>query len=365
MEVLVRDIIKEIEKFAPPVYQENYDNSGLLVGNPSDRCTGVLCTLDVTEEVIDECIENTCNLIVAHHPVIFTPIKRLTGKSYVERCIIKAIKNNINIYAAHTNVDNVRMGVNHEIGIRLRLTNLKILQPKNKLLKKIVTFVPASHLQQVQNALFNAGCGHIGNYDSCSFFAEGKGTFRGNEHTQPFVGEKQKLSVEPEIRVETIFEAHQEPLVIEALLDAHPYEEVAYDIYLLENYHPNVGSGMIGELDQELSVKSFLELVKTTFNQPMIRYTTYDKSIKKVAFCGGSGSFLLHAAIQQNADVFISSDFKYHQFFDAETKIMIVDIGHYEAEQFTPKIFHRIIKNKFPNFAALLSKINTNPIKYI
>lgn len=364
MSVSIADIIKEVESFAPPAYQENYDNAGLITGNASDICSGVLCTLDVTEEVIDECIENGCNLIIAHHPILFTPIKRLTGKNYVERCIIKGIKNNISIYAAHTNADNIFTGVNYEIGTHLGLKNLKILQPKNKLLKKIVTFVPASHLQQVQDALFNAGCGHIGNYDSCSFFTDGKGTFRGNEHTNPFVGEKQKLSIEPEIRIETIFDAHKEPYVIKALLDAHPYEEVAYDIYLLENYHPNIGSGMIGELEKETDVKSFLQLVKHTFNQAMIRYTSYDKPIKKIAFCGGSGSFLLNTAIQQNADVFLSSDFKYHQFFDAENKIMIVDIGHFEAEQFTPKIFHRIIKNKFPKFAVLLSKTNTNPIKY-
>lgn len=364
MNILVADIIKEIESFAPPVYQESYDNSGLLTGNLSDTCTGVLFTLDVTEQVIEEAILQNCNLIISHHPLIFTPIKQLIGKNYVERCIIKAIKNNIAIYAAHTNMDNVYAGVNQEISNRLGLVNTKILLPKNKILKKLVTFVPASHLQQVQEALFNAGCGHIGNYDSCSFFAEGKGTFRGNEHTNPFVGEKNKLSIEPEIRLETIFDAHKESKVIEALLSSHPYEEVAYDVYLLENYHPKVGSGMIGELKEEMDTKQFLQLVKQVFNQPLIRFTPFERNIKKVALCGGSGSFLLPAAIRQGADAFISSDFKYHQFFDAEGKIMIADIGHFEAEQFTPEIFYRIIKNKFPTFAAHLSKTNTNPIKY-
>jgi dinuclear metal center YbgI/SA1388 family protein len=362
---LISDIIKELENFAPPSYQENYDNAGLIIGNSNDQCTGALLTLDVTEDVVNEAIENNCNLIIAHHPLIFSPLKKITGKNYVERCIIKCIKNNISVYAAHTNADNVINGVNKKISDKLNLINTKILLPKNKILKKLVTFVPASHLQDVQNALFNAGCGHIGNYDSCSFFAEGKGTFRGNENTNPFVGEKEKLSIEPEIRLETIFEAHKESKVIDALLSSHPYEEVAYDIYLLENYHPQVGSGMIGELPKELDTKTFLNKIKEIFNQPIIRYTAYDKPIKKVAVCGGSGSFLLSNAIQKNADAFISSDFKYHQFFDAENKIMIVDIGHFEAEQFTPEIFYSIIKNKFPNFVALLSKTNTNPIKYL
>lgn len=365
MNTLIADIIREIEIFAPPAYQENYDNAGLIIGNPYETCFGALLTLDVTEAIIDEAIQNNCNLIIAHHPLIFAPVKQITGKNYVERCIIKAIKNNISIYAAHTNADNVLAGVNKEIADRLELINTKILLPKNKILKKLVTFVPASHLSQVQEALFNAGCGHIGNYDSCSFYTEGKGTFRGNEFTNPYVGEKQKLSVEPEIRIETIFEAYRETQVVSALLSAHPYEEVAYDIYLLENHHPRIGSGIIGDLKEETDVKNFLHKVKEIFNQPLIRYTPFERKIKKVALCGGSGSFLLNTAIRQSADVFISSDFKYHQFFDAEDKIMIVDIGHYEAEQFTPEIFYRIIKNKFPNFAALLSKTNTNPIKYL
>ncbi len=364
MAILVADIIHSIEQFAPLSFQESYDNAGLIIGSSAEPCTGVLLTLDVTEEVINEAIENNCNLVVAHHPLIFSPIKRITGKSFIERCIIKVIRHNISIYAAHTNVDNVYDGVNQEIANRLGLLNTRVLLTKKNVLKKLVTFVPASHLESVQNALFEVGCGHIGNYDSCSFFTDGKGTFRGNETTNPFIGERGKLSIEPEIRLETIFEVHQEKQVIAALLKAHPYEEVAYDVYLLENYHPKVGSGMIGALEAAMDVKTFLFKIKDVFGQPMIRYTAYDKPIQKVAWCGGSGAFLLSNAIQQGADAFVTADFKYHQFFDAEGKIMIVDIGHYESEQFTPEIFYRIIKNKFPNFAVFLSKINTNPIKY-
>lgn len=364
MSVLIADIIQSIEQLAPLSFQENYDNAGLIIGSNTELCTGVLLALDVTEEVINEAIENNCNLIVAHHPLIFSPIKRITGKSFTERCIIKAIRHNISIYAAHTNVDNVYEGVNQEIANRLGIFNTRVLLTKKNVLKKLVTFVPVSHLEQVQNALFEAGCGHIGNYDSCSFFTDGKGTFRGNEMTNPFIGERGKLSIEPEIRLETIFEAHKEKQVITALLKAHPYEEVAYDVYLLDNHHPKVGSGMIGELETAMDVKTFLLKIKDVFGQPMIRYTPYDKPIQKVALCGGSGAFLLSYAIQQGADAFVTADFKYHQFFDAEGKIMIVDIGHYESEQFTLEIFYRIIKNKFPNFAVLLSKINTNPIKY-
>lgn len=362
----VQEIISLLESFAPPALQESYDNSGLQCGDVMTKATGALLCLDVTEEVLQEAIGRNCNLIIAHHPLIFSPLKKLDGNGYVQRVLLKAIKNDIAIYACHTNADNVRMGVNHKMSEKLGLKNCKVLQPKKGLLKKLVTFVPQAHTEKVRAALFSAGCGHIGNYDSCSYNLEGKGTFRGNEHSHPFAGKKNELHTEAETRVETVFERYRERDVIEALLAAHPYEEPALDIYTLDNSHPQIGSGIMGELETERDEKEFLQSLKDTFKADCVRHTAFTgKKIKKVALCGGSGSFLLKDALKQGADVFITADFKYHQFFEAEGRTVIADIGHYETEQYTPELFYDIISEKMPTFAACLSKHNTNPINYL
>lgn len=363
--MLIQDIISEIEKFAPPAYQESYDNSGLLVGNKETKVTGVLLSLDCIESIIDEAISLKCNLIIAHHPIIFGGLKRLNGSNYVERTVIKAIQNNIAIYACHTNIDNVKAGVNSKIAEKLGLKNLKILAPKKQLLKKLVTFVPKTHAEKVRTALFEAGAGEIGNYDNCSFNLEGLGSFKGNMHTNPFIGEKGKLSEEKEIRIEVIFEGTKERAILQNLFASHPYEEIAHDIYLLENYYQNVGSGMTGEFDKQMSENDFLTLIKTAFGPKFLKHTPLlKKPIKKVAFCGGSGSFLIKNAINSGADAYISADIKYHEFFDANGEILIVDTGHFENEQFTPEIFYELIHKKFATFATYLSKINTNPVNY-
>lgn len=363
--MILKDIIAEIEKFAPLSYQESYDNCGLLVGNKEQVVTGAILCLDCVEDVIDEAIAKKCNLIIAHHPIIFGGLKKLNGSNYVERTVIKAIQNNIAIYACHTNIDNVKLGVSKKMADKLGLVNQQILAPKKSLLKKLVTFVPSSHLTQVQEALFDAGAGNIGNYDKCSFVLDGTGTFRGNEHSNPFIGKSGEMSREPECRLELIFENYKQNAVLSALKQHHPYEEVAYDIYQLENYYQNVGSGMVGELPQEMTEIEFFELLKHAFKLKTFKHTpVLNKKVKKVALCGGSGSFLLKDAISSKSDVYISSDFKYHEFFDAEGKIIITDIGHYESEQYTPEIFYEIISNKFPNFASYLTETNTNPVNY-
>ena len=361
----LKNIITEIEKFAPLAYQESYDNCGLLTGNKEQEISGAILCLDCTEAVVAEAIQKKCNLIIAHHPIIFDGLKKLNGNNYVERTIIKAIQNNIAIYACHTNLDNVKLGVNKKIANKLGLVNTQILAPKKSLLKKLVTFVPATHLALVQESLFNAGAGNIGNYDSCSFVLEGTGSFRGNENSNPFIGEKGKLSLEKETRLELIFETINESQIISALKQNHPYEEVAYDIYQLENTYQNIGSGMVGELETPVPEIEFLERLKSVFLLKLIKHTPLlNKSIKKVALCGGSGSFLLKNAINSKSDIYISSDFKYHEFFDAENHILIADIGHYESEQFTVEIFQELLNDKFPTFAALFSKTNTNPVNY-
>lgn len=363
--MLLKNIISELEKFAPLSYQESYDNCGLLTGNKEQEVTGALLTLDCIEATIDEAISKKCNLIIAHHPIIFGGLKKLNGSNYVERTVIKAIQNNIAIYACHTNLDNVKLGVNKKIADKLGLINQQILAPKKSLLKKLVTFVPTENLEKLRESLFNAGAGNIGNYDQCSFVLEGTGSFRGNENSNPVIGKKGELSLEKEYRLELIFENYNEQHIISTLIQNHPYEEVAYDIYQLENVYQNVGSGMIGELEKPILEKEFLEQLKSVFSLKMLKHTAFlNKPIKKVALCGGSGSFLLKNAINSKSDIYISSDFKYHEFFDAEGKILITDIGHYESEQFTPEIFYDIISNKFPTFATYLTAINTNPVNY-
>jgi dinuclear metal center YbgI/SA1388 family protein len=361
----IKSIVQEIENFAPLAYQESYDNCGFLTGDSEWEAKAVLLALDCTEEIVQEAIEHQCNLIIVHHPVIFSGLKKITGSNFVERTIIKAIENKIAIYAAHTNIDNVVGGVNYKIAEKIGLTNLKILAPKNNLLRKLVTYVPPTHHQIVLDALFTAGCGNIGNYDSCSFNTEGTGTFRGNEFSKPFLGIPNELSRETEIKVETIFEADKEKTVLAALLKSHPYEEVAFDIYPLSNSLNKVGSGVLGELEKGLSEDEFLGLIKNTLSSKCLKFTKKTgKIVKKVALCGGSGRFLLKNAISAGADAFVTADFKYHDYFDVEEKLLLIDAGHYETEQFTPEIFYDIIRKKFPTFAIRLSKINTNPVNY-
>lgn len=355
-----------LEQKAPLRLQESYDNAGLLVGNSKNTCTGVLVTLDITEDVIDEAIENKCNLIVAHHPIIFTGLKKLTGSNYVERTVIKAIKNDINLYATHTNLDNVQHGVNKKICDLIGLEKTAILSPKNGGLRKIATYVPQNHQEQVRNAMFEAGAGHIGEYDSCSFQTEGTGTFRANDGTNPFVGEIGKLHSENEVKIEMIFPIHLQTAVVKNLREAHPYEEVAFDIFELANKQSNVGSGMVGELSEQMAEPEFFDHLKSTMSLNKMKVTKFrNASVKRVAVCGGSGSFLLAAAKASGADVFITSDFKYHEFFDADGDIVIADIGHFESERFTIDLLYTWLTEKFPTFALLKSQVNTNPVNYL
>ena len=361
----VKEIRKVLEEFAPLKLQESYDNAGLVCGSNEWDVKGVLCTLDVTEEIIDEALKLGDNLIVAHHPVIFQAIKSLTGKTATERILIKALQNNIAIYAAHTNMDNISTGVNQKICDKLGLINCKILSPGTGNLVKVVTFVPENFASQVRDALFTAGAGNIGNYDSCSYNISGQGTFRGGESTHPFVGEKGKLHFENEIRIETVVPRFRLNSCIDELIRVHPYEEVAYDIYPIENEYNSIGSGMIGEFETPVTHKEFMDMLKRTFNIPAIRYAGLIKEhYKRISVCGGSGSFLLNKAIGLNSDVFLTSDIKYHQFFEAEQKLLFCDIGHYESEQFTKEIFYDLLNKNFSTFAVHSSKTITNPVKY-
>jgi dinuclear metal center YbgI/SA1388 family protein len=360
------EITSLLESFAPLSYQESYDNSGLQVGDEQQDITSALITVDVTDEVLDEAMKKGSNLIITHHPLIFSEIKKITGKSMSERLIIKAIRNNICIYAAHTNLDNIKSGVNARICQKLELKNCTILSPVKGALKKLVTFIPPEHAEKVRQAVFGAGAGVIGEYDQCSYNLEGYGTFRGSGNTNPFIGEKGKLNFEKEIRFETIFPENLQSAIIRALLEAHPYEEVAYDIYPLDNTHHETGAGMVGETSVPFDTIHFLKRMKKVFNASTVRYSKVVKDkINKVAVCGGSGSFLIREAIHSGADLFITGEMKYHQFFEAEDKIILADIGHFESEQFTKEIFYELLIKNFPKFAVRLSEVNTNPINYL
>jgi dinuclear metal center YbgI/SA1388 family protein len=359
------EITRHLESLAPLNYQEDYDNSGLIIGNPTDEIKCALVALDCTEEIVDEAIEKGCDLIITHHPIVFKGLKKLNGKNYVERVVLNAIKNNIALYAIHTNLDHVQHGVNAEICKRLGLINNVILAPKAGLLKKLVTFCLPEDAEKIRNAMFDAGAGSIGNYSHCSFNTNGLGTYKGNENSDPHFGESEELVQTNEVKIEVVYDAVHERKILLALFENHPYEEVAYDIYNLNNSLQTVGAGMVGHLPNAMDATDFLNVLKTKMKARVIRHTKLlPKQIKKVAVCGGAGSFLLKNAIAAGADIFVTADFKYHEFFDAEEKLIIADIGHYETEQFTSNLLIDNIQEKFPNFAIRLTEHNTNPINY-
>jgi len=361
----INEIISYLETIADTSLQEEYDNAGLITGNADWKCSGIICSLDVTEEVVKEAIQKKCNLIVAHHPIVFKGLKKINGKNYVEKTIIAAIKNDIAIYAIHTNLDNVKQGVNGRIAQMLGLENCKILSEKDGSLNKLFTFVPVDHADKVRNAIFAAGGGQISNYSECSFNVEGVGTFKGGEGTNPFVGEPGKQHQEKEIKIEIIFPAYLERKIMAALISAHPYEEVAYDIIQLSNSNQSFGSGIIGELVQPVEEKQFLSNLKELFKVPVVRHTRFTgRPIKKVAVCGGAGSFLISKALAAGADVYITADVKYHEFFDANDSLLLADIGHYESEQFTINLLQEVLEQKFPTFAVLKTEVKTNPVAY-
>jgi len=359
----IHDLINALETWAPPVLQEDYDNSGLQVGDPAGEVRSALVCLDCTETVVEEAVAKGCGLIIAHHPVIFRGLKSLTGRNDVERTILKAVRNNVAIYAIHTNLDNVLDGVNGEIAARLGLTGLHVLDPKPGQLRKLSVFVPNSHVEAVRSALFAAGAGKVGLYDECSFNLEGQGTFRGGEGTNAFVGEKGIRHAEAETRIEVIYHAPLEGAILASMRAVHPYEEVAYDLVPLLNRHQGIGSGAVGELPEAEGEETFLARVKRVFGAAVVRHTALrGKPVKRVAVCGGSGAFLIGKALVAGADTFITGDVKYHEFFQAERRMVIADIGHFESERFTMDLIQRRLAEKFPTFAVRLTDTVTNPI---
>lgn len=364
--MVVQDVINYLEELSPLAYAEDFDNAGLLVGHKNTKVTGILVTLDTLEAVVDEAIENNCNLIVSFHPIIFKGLKKLTGANYVERVVIKAIKNNIAIFAMHTALDNAPQGVNDMICKKIGLINTRILIPQTRTIKKLTTYAPKDEAEKLREALFNAGAGSIGNYNECSFNIEGIGTFNGNINSNPSRGKKGSLHFEPETQISVIYAKHLQAKILQTLFKVHSYDEVAYEITTLENKNQHIGMGMIGEFKTPMEETSFLNHIKSKMKTKCIRHSALlGKTIKKVAVLGGSGSFAINEAKAAKADAFITADLKYHDFFRAEKSVILADIGHYESEQYTKNGLVAFLTKKIPNFAVVLSKTNTNPVKYL
>lgn len=361
----IKEVLCALEQFAPLPLQDGYDNSGLQIGLTDAELTGALLCLDVTEKIIDEAIENNCNVIISHHPLIFKPNKSITGANYIERCIIKAIKNDIVIYAAHTNLDNVRGGVSYKMAQKLNLHNVETLIPQTDGLVKLAVYTPQEYVDVVRQELFRVGCGNIGNYSSCSYNICGEGTFCAEEGSNPFCGSIGELHTEKEIKVEVILPKYLTNKAVSAIKRVHPYEEPAFDIYQLKNINDSVGAGVIGYLSTPMEKEEFLLYVKQVFSLSSIRYNNTEREhIKKVALCGGSGSFIIDKAISDDADCVITADIKYHDYFGRE-KVLIADIGHYESEQYTIDLLKEIIEHSVQGVKILTTKLNTNPIKYL
>lgn len=360
----IKDILSVLEQMAPLAYAEDFDNVGLLTGNASDEATGVLVCHDALETVIEEAITKKCNLIVCFHPILFSGLKKITGKNYVERSIIKVIKNDIAIYAVHTALDNHKNGVNKIFCDVLGLTNTKILIPKENYIRKLVTYTIPENLENLRNALFDAGAGNIGNYENCSFNSQGLGTYQGNENSNPEIGIPGEFVEAKEIKIEVTFEKHLEAKILKALFNNHVYEEVAYEIYTLNNTHQNIGLGMTGELSEAMDETAFLNFVKEKMDANGIRHSAFTgKKIKKVAVLGGSGSFAIKSAIAAGADAFLTADLKYHQFYEAEGKLLLADIGHFESERYTQDYMAGYL-SKHLDLKVHISEIDTNPVKY-
>lgn len=364
----IKDLLHCLKRLADPSLQEDYDNSGLITGNPTDLCTGIICCLDVTESVLDEAITNNVNLIVSHHPILFKPLKTITPTSFVEKILLKAIKNDLAIYAIHTNYDNVINGVNLALAKKIGLieSTLKILAPVSGKLAKLYTYVPIEHKELLKTALFEAGSGQIGKYHECSFETPGTGTFKPKAGSTPFIGQPggHRENV-PEVKIEVIFPVWLKHNILQALKANHPYEEVAYEIIITENEHQEIGSGMLGEMPEAMDAQHFLSFIRQKFELDVLRHSkSTGKPIKKIAICGGAGSFLLKTAIASGADAFLTADLKYHDFFEPDSKLIMIDIGHYESEIAAVAQLANYLKEKFPTFAVLQTKVDTNPVKY-
>lgn len=361
--IQIKEILGHLDTLAPFKYTESFDNTGLLIGDSNQSVTKALICLDVTDQVIDQAIAEGYDLIIAFHPLIFKGLKSIGTQDRVGRCVTRLIRHDIALIAIHTNLDKSMQGVNQMISQKIGLDAMRFLMPEQTM-SKLVTYVPHAHVDVVRESLIQAGAGQIGEYGGCSFSSLGEGTFIPSKNSNPYVGEKEKMHREAEARLEMLVPHHLKSKAVQSLLAAHPYEEVAYDLYPVEVGGSIAGMGMVGELAKPMSPKAFLSHLQTVFGTPNIRYSAYNKQIQTVAVLGGSGAFALGAAMGCGADALVTADLKYHDFFIPQEQLMLIDIGHFESEQFTLQILKDYLSKKIINFAFDLTSVNTNPVCY-
>ncbi|MDD3735575.1 MAG: Nif3-like dinuclear metal center hexameric protein [Bacteroidales bacterium] len=365
MKVTLSEFVSWLEELIPLSFQEDYDNSGLQVGDPGAMISSVLLAVDVTPEVLAEAVSHGCDLVLSHHPLIFRPLRHITGGNNSEVCVARALRHGIAVYSTHTSFDNTANGVSRILAEKIGLQRINVLSPLKGRLFRLVTFVPDSHASAVRDALFAAGAGNIGNYDRCSFNVTGEGTYRAGEGADPFAGSIGEYHAEPEVRIEVVVPAHVKGACVRALLAAHPYEEVAWDLIALDNEYRGAGAGAIGALPEPLAGAALLQVLQGFTGLPVIRYSGDPaRTVRRVAVCGGAGSALINDAARAGADAFITGDIKYHSFMEAPPDMLVADIGHYESERYSLEILFNLIQKKFPNFALRFSGITTNPINY-
>ncbi|MFN7279524.1 MAG: Nif3-like dinuclear metal center hexameric protein [bacterium] len=361
----IGEIINMLETVAPPSLQESWDNSGLLTGRSTTDCSGVLLALDVTDAVLSEAVSRGCNLVVAHHPMIFRGLKRIDEDEPTGRLTAFAIRHDLAVYAMHTNLDNIIGGVNGVLADRFGLTDRRVLQPMNGQLMKLVCMIPEGHLEAVSRAVFEAGAGRIGDYEDCGFTTSGIGTFTPMSGANPFIGAEGRPETVREHRFEVILPAWRQRPVLAAMRSAHPYEEVAFDLVKLENEWSGVGSGIIGRLPAPMTEAAFLEHVKAVTGLPVLRHSRLTgRPIQTLALCGGAGAFLIRRAVGVRADAYLTGDLKYHDFFEPDGRLLLADIGHYESEHSAVDLLYNILTKKNHTFAVLKSETDTNPVNY-
>lgn len=365
--MLIKEIIHHLQELAPLARQEDYDNSGLQVGRVDVDCSGALVCVDVTPAVVNEAIALGCNLIISHHPLIFKPLKHITGSSLTEQSVMIALSNNVTVYSAHTCLDNAPKGVSWKMAHMLGLEQVSVLQPQTNRMLKLSVFVPPTHADKLCESLFEAGAGHIGSYEHCVFRSQGCGSWRPLDGADPCIGTVGEVSSQPEVRLDMMLPVWKREAVEQALLAVHPYERPAYEFVAVRNSEPDAGSGAIGVLPEPMTAAQLALKIKDTFGSPVIRCSLMapESMVQKVALCGGSGASLISHAIAAGADVYLTSDTKYHDFVDYGKRILLVDIGHHESEQCTKSIFYHLIREIFPNFAVRYSQQDINPIKYM
>lgn len=364
----IKEFQKSFESILPPAIAWKNDNVGLQVGNGNDKITGVVVALDATMEIALEAKKNKANLVVTHHPLLFYPLKNVTSDSRIGELVLWFAQHNINLYAAHTNLDSVKWGVNFALATALGLKNVTILSPMKESLTKIVVFVPHDYVEKVAEAMHAAGAGTFTKYDQCSFRTEGTGTFRGMNDAKPFLGKVGMLEKAKEIRLEMLCEHWKINSVLSAMVKAHPYEEVAYDIYPLINENTEYGLGAIGNLPKKMNEKEFLGLVQKTLGTPMLRFSPSSRTVQRIAVCGGSGSEFIANALHQHADAMITADLRYHTFQAYEHQLLLIDAGHYETERFVLPVLaekiKEILKQQTTSIKVFITKHSTNPVKY-